>query len=52
MINQHYAAFIYVDSDIPAGMTLREWRRSRAPRFQRSFWDRVFRLPGRQIDLV
>jgi hypothetical protein len=52
MTNPHYPAFIYVDSDIPAGMTIREWRWSRAPRFQRSFWDRLFRLPGRRVDLV
>jgi hypothetical protein len=49
MINPHYPAFIYVDTDIPVGMTIREWRRTRAPRYQRSLLDRLFRLPGRQL---
>ena len=52
MINQHNPAFIYVDTDIPAGMTIRDWRRSRVPRYRRSLVDRFFRLPGRRIDLV
>jgi len=52
MINQHHPSFIYVDSDIPAGMTIREWRRSRAPRVQRTILHRLFRLPGRRIDFV
>jgi len=52
MINPHSPAFIYVDTDIPAGMTIREWRRSRAPRYRRSLLDRLFRLPGRCVDLV
>jgi hypothetical protein len=50
MINPHNPAFIYVDTDIPAGMTIREWRRSRT-RYRRSLLDRLFRLPGRRIDL-
>jgi hypothetical protein len=51
MIN-HHPTFLYIESDIPAGVTIREWRRSRSPRFQRSILDRLFRLPGRRLDLV
>jgi hypothetical protein len=51
MIN-HHPNFLYIDSDIPAGVTIREWRLARPPRFQRSILHRIFRLPGRRIDLV
>jgi hypothetical protein len=52
MTNPHIPAFIYVDTDIPAGMTIREWRRSRTPRYRRSLLDRLFRLPGRRVEMV
>jgi hypothetical protein len=42
-------AFMYVSSDIPAGMTIRDWRRSRGARFERSLLDRLLHLPGRRI---
>ena len=45
-------AFMYVDTDIPAGMTIRDWRRTRAPRYKRSLLDRLFRLPGTRIDAI
>jgi hypothetical protein len=44
-------AFMYVETDIPAGMTIRDWRRTRAPRVKRSLLDRLFGLPGRRTDL-
>jgi hypothetical protein len=36
----------YIQTDIPEGMTIREWRRSRARRDPRSRFDRVFGLHG------
>jgi hypothetical protein len=49
MITPPNTAFMYVETDIPAGMTIRDWRRARAPRYKRSLLDRLFRLPGTRI---
>jgi hypothetical protein len=50
MITPPHTHFMYIEADIPAGMTLRDWRRARAPRYKRSLRDRLFRLPGTRID--
>ena len=39
-------AFSYIETDIPEGMTIREWRRNRAPRYKRSLLQRLLGLPG------
>jgi hypothetical protein len=49
MITPPNTAFMYVETDIPAGMTIRDWRRARAPRYRCSLLDRLFRLPGTRI---
>jgi hypothetical protein len=36
----------YIQTDIPEGLTIREWRRSRAQRDTRSRLDRIFGLHG------
>jgi hypothetical protein len=51
MITTPNTAFLYVETDIPAGMTLRDWRRSRAPRYKRSLLDWLFRLPGTPMEI-
>ena len=50
MLTRPNTAFLYVETDIPAGMTIHDWRRARAPQFKRSLLDRLFRLPGTRID--
>jgi hypothetical protein len=52
MISPPNTAFMYVETDIPVGMTIRDWRRARAPRYKRSLLDRLFRLPGTRIDAI
>jgi len=43
-------AFLYVETDIPAGMTIREWRRTHARRYKRSLLQRLLGLPGTPIN--
>jgi hypothetical protein len=52
MLTPPNTAFMYVETDIPAGMTIRDWRRARAPRYKRSLLDWLFRLPGTRIDAI
>ena len=52
MLNRPNTAFLYVETDIPAGMTIRDWRHTRAPRYKRSLLDRLFFLPGTRIDAI
>jgi hypothetical protein len=40
---------IYIESDIPEGMTLTEWRRSSGPQRRQSFWRRLLALGGPQF---
>jgi hypothetical protein len=47
-----HPAFMYVETDIPVGMTIREWRSTRAPRYKRSLLDRLLGLPGTRIDAI
>jgi hypothetical protein len=52
MLTRPNTAFLYVETDIPAGMTIHDWRRARTPRFKRTLLDRLFRLPGTRIDAI
>ena len=52
MLNRPNTAFLYVETDIPAGMTIRDWRHARSRRYKRSLLDRLLRLPGTRIDAI
>ena len=52
MLIPPHTHFMYIETDIPADMTIRDWRRARAPRYKRSFLDRLFFLPGTRIDAI
>jgi hypothetical protein len=52
MLIPPHTHFMYIETDIPAGMTIRDWRRTRAPRYKRSLRDRIFRLPGTRIHAI
>jgi hypothetical protein len=44
VLNQSHATadrFVYVQTDVPPGMTLRAWRRARHPRRHRGVWQKV-----------